>query len=131
MFASGGKIWCISHHLFTSHKHVDLWKLVIMDFITDLTSKHLFVSTNTDTEVCTPSHRHQRAVWKVKSCWARVNGGSIKYWPQCNLHSSLWMETSEVVFHLLNLYQLCIVILTFNLFLLFFEYCAYFHCYRY
>lgn len=41
------------------HKHAGLCKLVIMDIISDLTSQHLFVSTNTSAEVCTHSHRHR------------------------------------------------------------------------
>lgn len=43
--------------VYLTQAHVALRKIVIMDIITDLTSKHLFVSTNTNTEVCTHSHR--------------------------------------------------------------------------
>lgn len=50
--------------VYLTQAHVDLCKLIIiiMDIITDLTSKHLFVSTNTSTEVCTHSHRHRGAI---------------------------------------------------------------------
>jgi len=47
--------------VYLTQAHVGLFKLVIMDIVTDLTSKHLFVSTNTSTEVCTHSHRHRGA----------------------------------------------------------------------
>lgn len=58
MLASGGKN--VMPSVYHIQVHVGLCRLVIMDIISDLASKQLFVSTYTSTEVCTHSNKHKR-----------------------------------------------------------------------